>query len=376
MLIDLRFGLAVCAPLLLSACAFAPGLAVDLGRAEKVAAAPAAAPVDIALRPITAQLIATLQPDTSRAELAARVEELSRQLPPPYVVGPGDVLTVTVWDHPELSLPLQASAQALEAGGRLVREDGTFFFPYAGTLQASGLTTDQLRRELTRRLTRVMPDPQVDVSVLRYASQKVSFNGAFQRAAALPVSSEPLSLPDALGRAGLDLANGDLSAAVLTRDGRRYPLDLDAIAQAGIDMSRVYLRANDQLQVPYNHRSKVYVMGEVLQSRAIPMRSASISLADALAQAGGLSQTSARASAIYVVREAAPAAAGRRAVDVFQLDANAPETLVLADRFPVRSGDMVYVDTARISRWNRFISQLFPSANIIRVSQDISNAQP
>ena len=311
------------------------------------------------LVPITPKLIAM---DRASAVPAALPPELLNSKPEPYVIGPGDSLYITVWEHPELTSPA-GQQQEPSANGRLVNPDGTLFYPYAGVIQAGGETLQQLRDEITRKLARVIEKPQVDVNVIFYGSKHVTFAGAFVKTDPQPITVVPLTLGQAVGAAGINTEQGNLSDLVLTRDGHTYHLDMDALNRASESASQILLRAGDQLYLGYNDRQQAYVMGEVTQPRAITFKTDSISLTQALGQVGGLNQTTSRGKAVYVIRgvqdmEKAPAT-------IYQLDASSPAAFALAANFSVHPGDVVFVGAAGITRWNRFLSQLLPSSGLL-----------
>ena len=354
--------------LVLGGCVFAPGQHVSpsAGLVEDEAHAG----VEVVVQPITADLIAAQNPDASRAALPT---ELLAYQPAMYRLGAGDVINVTVWEHPELTVPVAGAVTNPEANGRLIRKDGTFFFPYAGTVEAAGKTIDEVRSVLTQRLAKYISSPQIDINVTRFNSQRVFFTGAFQRAQPQSITAVPLSLADALGNAGPDPLSADLSSLTLLRGGVSHRLDLDALARQGADLSRLFLMAGDQLHMPFVERKKVYVMGEVNLVRSLTFRLGFMTLADALQQSGGVRQETSKVSAIHVLRERPRAPDAYRVVDVFTLNANAVESLVLSDKFALLPGDVVYVSSAGITRWNRFVSQLFPSASLITTTNNIRN---
>src|SRR5688572_5772969 len=84
--------------------------------------------------------------------------ELANYKPESYQIHPGDTILVTVWDHPELTTPAGSQQQAV-TNGRLVQPDGTFFYPYAGKINVTGMTIEQLRSTLAERLGRYLRNP-------------------------------------------------------------------------------------------------------------------------------------------------------------------------------------------------------------------------
>jgi polysaccharide export outer membrane protein len=309
---------------------------------------------EIAVTPITADLVAAKrQPVVLPAELTAFQ-------PNSYEVAPGDTLIITVWDHPELTTPAGSQQQAI-TNGRQVQSDGTLFYPYAGKFKVGGLTVEQVRNTLEKRLARYLKDPQVDVNVVGFGG-RVSLQGAFTNTAPQDTTTVPQTLAQVIGRAGVDVANANLSGLVLTRDGRNYPIDFDAINRDGVAQD-IYLKPGDRVYLPYNDRNEVYVVGEARDPKAIPFKTSDMTLTQALGRAGGLNPETSKGSAVYVVRgmddKGNPAA-------VFNLDATSPAAFAVASRFTLKAGDVVWIGPAGITRWNRYITQLLPFSGLIR----------
>lgn len=361
-----RLALPVLGLLSLCGCALGPGqhLKVDDGWQSGTPAE-----TQVSIHDITPRLVSQLE--TLRTQEADLPDWLRAYTPDAYLLGPGDVLQITVWDHPELTVP--AGTQFTnESNGRLVRNDGTIFYPYVGSVAAAGKTTDALRAELARRLVPFIDRPQVDVSVLRYGNQRVYLSGAFSRNEPLVLTNVPTSLAEAIGKAGINTQDADLSGLQFKRGNMRITLNLDELGRRGVDLQSVWLKDGDSLFLPYSDRKKVYVMGEVSAPRALTFKTDSVSLADALGQVSGLRPETAKATQVYVIRapegQDVPSSA-----DIYRMDANQPLSWVLANRFALRPGDIIYVSPAGITRWNRLISQLFPSAGIIQASQALTN---
>ncbi|NID03399.1 capsular biosynthesis protein [Luteibacter jiangsuensis] len=311
------------------------------------------------LVPITPKLIAM---DRASAVAPDIDPALTAYKPDSYRIGPGDSLYITVWEHPELTSPA-GSQQQTAANGRLVRPDGTLFYPYVGLLHASGLTVEELRTAITEKLTKYIEKPQVDISIVNFASQKVTLSGAFVKTDPQDITITPLTLSQAIGSAGVNAQLADLSNVVLRRDNHDYHLDLDALSRSSEGGRDIYLKGGDSIYLPYNDRHEAYVIGEVLRPQAIAFKTSDLSLTQALGRAGGLNQTSARGKSVYVIRgvedfEKAPAT-------IYQLDGTSPSAFAVAAQFAVKPGDVVFVGPAGITRWNRFISQLLPFSGLI-----------
>lgn len=316
--------------------------------------------------PITPKLIAMDDAVATHAPLVPAA--LLDYRPGPYRIGAGDTLYITVWDHPELTVPGGAQ-QTPTINGRQVRSDGTLYFPFVGDVRVAGMTMEDLRRLITQRLAPYIPDPQVDVGVVTYASQRVTLAGAFGDTAPQPITSVPLTLAQALGTAKVDNTTANLSGLVLTRGSHIYHLDLDALRHSPAIADEIYLKPGDKLFLPPADRKEIYVMGEVLAPQAIPYKASVMNLTKALGIAGGLNQTTANGKAVFVVRgvkdlETKPAT-------VYELDAKSPAAFALADEFKVLPGDVVFVGAAGITRWNRFLSQLLPITTAINTAATV-----
>ncbi len=348
----------------LSGCALAPGQ--HLSRSAMHGNSTGIGNDAVEIIPITSKLIAM---DTAARGVDAVAPELADFRPEPYRIGSGDVLYITVWDHPELTVPAGAQQQ-LNAAGRLVQSDGVLFYPYIGKVQAAGLTPGELRDLLAAKLARYVESPQVDVSVLTYASQRVWVTGATANPASIPLSVVPLTLSDAISQAGLNPTGADLSGVRLARDGETYTINLDRLSG-----STVYLKANDKIYVPFLDDKEIFVVGEINQPGAQSFRTGSLRLSQALGRARGLAQATANGNAVYVIRGSNDLA--HAPSQIYQLEARSPAAFAVASQFELLPGDVVFIGAAGITRWSRFVSQLLPFSGIIssaaNAKSDLSN---
>lgn len=320
----------------------------------------------VKITPITANLIvnqhrAAPPPPAAQTDAAAAYQ---------YRIGPRDILTITVWDHPELTIPA-GEFRSAEAAGHLVGEDGILFYPFVGEIKVTGMTVDQLRRVLTQRLSQYIEDPQLAVRVAAYRSQRIYLVGEVRQPGILPITDIPLTIVEAINVAGGITEIADLRHIILTRDGETRVVDLLALYERGDVSQNLLLRHGDVLHVPDINYYKVFVMGEVAVPSTRLMHHGRMTLAEALSDAGGVDRVTSNPGRIFVIRgapqnpEIPQAGENQGKPEIFHLDAKSPDALLLAEGFQLSPRDVVYVDVANISRWNRVITQILPTAQTL-----------
>ena len=278
-----------------------------------------------------------------------------------YRIGPLDMVQVVVWEHPELTSPMGQYQPA----GQKVTTDGKLFYPYAGELQAAGLTAQELRTEITKRLSdKILNDPQVDVRVTGYNSLKAFVSGAVNRPGYVSFDEKPMTLPTVIAAAGGFSEEADPAMMQLRRGDKVYNINyLDAF-KSNLPLDRILLKPNDQIFIPAlsetQKENRVYVMGEVQKIGIVNVNQGQLSLVEALASAGGLQAMNASASSIYVIRNTSESQ-----IDVFHLDGKNAMALAMADRFDLKAHDIVYVDASGIATWNRLINLIMPSVQTV-----------
>jgi len=372
--------------LLFNACALAPGMRVDESRLHAVGNSDVQ-PLNIELHPINGAVLQQLQVDQQAQKVDfPSIAKQTRNGVYQYHVMPRDVLQITVWDHPELTLPEGQFRSAAESGS-IVHSDGSIFYPYVGNLGVAGKTVEQIRLELTYKLSKFMPKPQVDVRVSAYRSQYVYVTGAVTKPGAYVISDMPMHVLDAVNLAGgartLTLNNqineADLEHVQLTRSGKRYHIDVHSMLRDG-DLSRNYLlQEGDLLHVPDNMGNKVFVLGEVKTAGSLLIHNGYMSLADALANSGGFSMVSANTSRIYVIRSGVQLHHDSRKATttsakplIYRLDGSSPDALILADQFKLQARDVVFVSTADVVAWGRVLGQLSSTIQAIGIGRALT----
>jgi polysaccharide export outer membrane protein len=180
-------------------------------------------------------------PSAQSAPTQTGPREPAPQSAPGYEVQPGDLLQVSVWKEQDLDRQV------------LVRPDGGFSFPLAGDVNAIGKTVDQLRGELTERLSRFIPDLFVTVAVLEINGNKVYVIGQVSQPGQFVVNPR-VDVIQALSLAGGTTAFASPNDIfVLRREGnaqRRLPFNFGEVARGKNLEQNIILRSGDVVVVP------------------------------------------------------------------------------------------------------------------------------
>jgi polysaccharide biosynthesis/export protein len=237
---------------------------------------------------------------TSLTVLSLCAGPLSAQSAGDYTIGAADVLTIQVFDQPDLG------------GKYTVEADGTFSFPLIGRVKAGGTSLRAFETQLKKRLLDegFFRNPQVTVAVEQYRSQRVFVMGEVRAPGPVPLTGG-MTLIEALARAGSTLpsASGEV-AIVRAPQGAKGPIlpeqqegaeilrasvrDLEA----GSLKQNIELRDGDTIFVP--RAETVYVFGQVKNPSAYAVQKQTTVL-QALSLAGGVTENGAM-NRIKIVR--------------------------------------------------------------------------
>ena len=354
--------------LLLTACSIGTSFRVGDIKSFKGVLIPALSENPILIEQVSTELI-----DNENLKVPLNLPlSLLNYSPESYKVGPGDKLFIYVYGETErLSASLARGAAINPIFEKIVRDDGTIFYPNAGIIDVSGKTVEEIRQNLTVNLSDVLNNPQVDVSVSEFKSQKVIVSGSFQKVGTYPVTSVPMTLSEIIananpfGEKGFK-PNGDLTSVKFTRDGITYDIDFEYLARSSQIQNYIYLKGGDVIHLPDNSLSQVHVLGEATNPISINLTRKYLPLSVALAQAKGLNQSTSKGKEVYILRPEDYAGNPR----IFKSDMSSPSGYLLAGNFKLQAKDIVFVSTAGVTSWSRFINQVLPFTDFINSSED------
>ncbi|MCK9187952.1 polysaccharide biosynthesis/export family protein [Acidithiobacillus sp.] len=276
-----------------------------------------------------------------------------------YHLGAGDVVSISVYLHPDLSVP-QPGMASTGLIGTLVSNDGNIQLPLLGVVHVAGMTTKQLQAHLTTLYARYIIDPKVSVQLQVTHSIRYYLLGQFTKPG-LVYSDRPLNVLEAMALGGsVNLAQANLRSAYVVQDGRKLPVNFHRLIVAGDLQQNIPLQTGDTVVVPSVSTMRAYVFGAVVTPGAVPFVNGRLSLLQALSDAGMNvnNLTIARLSEIRIIRS--EGATGQFYV------VNARRILEgKAAPFYLKSGDIVFVPQTDISSWNQALQLLLPSLQAI-----------
>lgn len=318
------------------------------------------------VQPITEKLI---QEQKTQRDLQVG-QELDNLIatPQPYLIGPGDIILVVIWGHPELvagtATATQPTSGGMQAGGAaeqipfgfMVGHDGMLQYPFVGSLKMAGLTEGEARELLSGKISRYINHPNVTLRIQSYRSKRVYIDGEVKTPGLEAINDIPMTLMEALNRAGGVLPTADQSQIKVTRAGANYVINLPKLIQRGVDPSTLLLVSGDVVRIPSRDDNKVFVTGEVTTPRSLTMHDGALTLNEALGESGGVNPLSGDPRQVYVVRKV-----GTKPV-VYRLDAKSTDALAMAESFELNPRDLIYVAPTGLTDWHRTISLLLPEA--------------
>jgi polysaccharide export outer membrane protein len=351
------------------------GAGVQLANAPQ----PGAPRVGYALVTLDPAVMGTLAAQEQRSAFDAALSEAG---PGEVLLGPGDIVSITIFEAQAggLFIPAEAGSRPgnfVNLPAQQVARDGTVSVPFAGSVRAAGRTTAQLEADIRRRLETRALDPQVLVTLNDRRSAVIAVVGEVNQSLRFPLDPGGERLLGAIARAGGPRFPPHETVVQLQRGG--------AVAQALLaditddPRQNVQLRAGDVVVITREQRyflafgavGQTATVGQL--NRRLAFEERRLTLADAIARAGGLQDDRANPAAVFLYRfeQSTTLARAGLAVDavpggtvptVYRVDLADPSGLFLAQQFAMRADDVLFVSNAPATDIEKFLQIVLPLA--------------
>lgn len=262
----------------------------------------------------------------------------------------GEVVQVTLLEAAPAMLLAGAAdnlggARSLQLPDQIVQTDGSINVPFAGRLQVVGKTPQRVEAQIGEALKGRANLPQALVRVNGVA-QEVTIVGEVRAARRHPLSQKHERLLDVIAAAGGASAPVEKVSVSLSRAGTTVELPLQRVIRE--HRENVVMAAGDVVTL-YHQPQHFVALGAVNKQGEVPYEATGITLAQAVARAGGLVDSRAAPTEVFLARQSNGEAT------VYHLDLSRPEALFVMRNTPVSSGDIVYVANAQAAELQKFL---------------------
>jgi polysaccharide biosynthesis/export protein len=288
---------------------------------------------------------------------------------PTDLLGPGDLLDITVYEA-GVSL-FGRSLRTAGSGGTIdtssgaerlppVRVDdfGYIKVPFVGRLRAAGRTAAELQQMIQSGLRGMSQDPQVLVSIEQSITNSIILAGEVARPGRLTLSTNRESLVDAIALAGGYKGSAKDAVARVQRDGESFEIRLSDLLD--LPQDDLTVAPGDRISLISRPQS-FSILGAPNKADEVVFPRSRLTLAEAVALAGGANPNAGDAAAIFVFRYV-PLPNGREQPTVYHLNMMHAGAYLLSQRFMMRDRDVLYVGNARANQPLKLVqvlSQLF-----------------
>jgi polysaccharide export outer membrane protein len=283
--------------------------------------------------------------------------------------GIGDVVGVTIFEATSggLFIPAEAGVRPgnfVTMPTQAVDVNGNISVPYAGNIRALGRTPVEVQAAIIEAIKNRAIEPQVIVSLIEQRTSLVSVLGDVQRPSRYPASAEGERILDIIARAGGPAAAGSDIWVMLDRAGRRAVAPFRALVEE--PANNVYVFPQDTVYL-YREPQTFLAFGALGTQQQIPFGAWRLSLAEAVARAGGLSDNLADPASVFLYRGETRDVAAQLGIDVakfegpiipvvYNLNMRDPAGYFLATTFEMRNKDVIYVSNAASVEATKFMT--------------------
>lgn len=297
------------------------------------------------------------------------------------LIGRGDVLDISIWEAPPAALfgaagsdarltSSSSTARGTSLPDQMVDNDGRVTIPFVGPILVVGRSPQQIENLITSRLIGKAHEPQVLVRVAQNANRTVTVVGDVTNSARVPLSPRGERILDVLAAVGGTRQSTIKTTVQITREAQVVNMPLDAVIRD--PHQNIRLQPGDVVTALYQPYSFT-ALGATGRNEEIPFEASGLTLSQALGRAQGLQDARADAKGVFIFRlESAAALAtspelkaralpnGRIPV-IYRINLRDPRTMFIAQTFPIRDKDILYVSNAPIADIQKFVNVIYAS---------------
>ena len=324
--------------------------------------------------PVTAEVVAVL------AKIKPRLATAFTDRRPPSTIrfGIGDILSVTIFEASSggLFIPSEAGVRPgnfITIPSQAVDVNGNVSIPYAGAIRARGRTQVELQQAIVDALKNRAIEPQVVVSVVEQRTSLITVLGDVQRPGRLPAQAAGERLLDTIARAGGPSAAGFAGSGsgqdlwvILERDGRRAIAPFGALIYEPVN--NIWTQPNDLLFL-YREPQTFLAFGALGSQQQFPFGAWRLSLAEALARAGGLNDAQADPAAVFLYRGETREVAEALGIDcsrfegplipvIYNFNFRGASGYFLATTFEMRNKDVMFASNSVSVEQTKFMTYI------------------
>jgi polysaccharide biosynthesis/export protein len=298
------------------------------------------------------------------------------QRPPPEIkFGIGDVVTVTIFEAGAggLFIPLEAGVRPgnfVTLPNQPVDTSGNISVPYAGAVRAAGKTPSEVQKTIVSTIKNRAIDPQAVVALATQNTSLISVLGEVNTPNRFPAQPAGEHILDAITRAGGIKDQGYNSWVVLERKGRRAAVPFGALVADPVN--NVWVWPNDTVYV-FTQPQTFLAFGASGQQGQFNFDMWRITLAEAVAKAGGLLDVQANPASVYLYRREPRDLAAKLGVDVarftgpmvpviYSISFRDPAGYFLATKMLMHDKDIVFAANAPSVELSKFLQLLQTAA--------------
>jgi polysaccharide export outer membrane protein len=312
--------------------------------------------------------------------------------PPQPRIGVGDSLVVSIWEAAGGGLFGSSPTDHVSAGSRnvtipeqMVGQDGGISVPFADRVPAAGRLPVEVQKTIERRLAEKAIEPQAIVTITRSISNSATVTGEVISGARVPLSLKGDRLLDLIAAAGGAKTPVYETFVRLSRDGITATIPMEMLVSDPAE--NIYAYPGDVLTLVRLPQSFT-VFGATGANAQVNFTAERMTLVEALAKAGGLQDLRADPAGVFLFRYEPPSIVktlGRPELGtgpegsspmVYRLDLSDAKSYFLAQRFPIRDKDIIYVANADLNELQKFFTLLNTLSGPIITGIVVRNAAP